>query len=61
MSGREPGYFNDQNYYSFGLDSRDGGVTVYSECCADTLDLAAAIELHALLGEWIVKHDSVQD
>ena len=52
MSERKPGYFNNNNYYSFDVDEE--GVWVYSECCADRLDREAASELYHLLGEWLI-------
>lgn len=49
---RKPGYFNDRNYYSFYAED-DGSVSIDSECCGDTLDMEAAIELRGLLDNYI--------
>jgi len=51
VSNRRPGYFNGDNYYSFEGD-RDS-VTILSECCSDTLDRDAAVELRRLLDLYI--------
>lgn len=48
---RKPGYFNDDNYYSFASDEE--GVWVLSECCGDLLDLEAAQELRDMLNDWL--------
>lgn len=43
--------FNDRRYYSVVVDT--GGLTVYSECCADTMDRACAARVHEALGRWL--------
>jgi len=50
---RRPGYFNKENYYSFEQDKNTLEVLIMSECCADTLDIDAAIELRNMLDVYI--------
>lgn len=50
---RRPGYFNKENYYSFEQDKNTLKVFIMSECCGDTLDIDAAIELRNMLNDYI--------
>lgn len=46
-------YFNEKNYYLHFVE--ESGVTIWSECCGDTLDLESAIVLRDRLNRWIEK------
>lgn len=43
--------FSDRRYYSVVVGT--GGLIVYSECCADTMDRACATRVHEALGRWL--------
>ena len=47
----EERYFTDETYYSFRVTSR--GVTVYSECCADTMTRESAIILRDAINSYL--------
>jgi len=40
-------YFNDEKYYSYEI--KDGELTIYSECCADTMSLDVMRKLYGEL------------
>lgn len=44
-------YFNESDYYLHFVDEK--GVTIWSECCADTLDFESAVILRDRLNRWI--------
>jgi hypothetical protein len=49
--------FSDKKYYSIEIND-DAGVVVYSECCADTMSVDVAREVHAALGQYLAALDA---
>lgn len=43
--------FSERNYYTVVVGT--GGLTVYSECCGDTMDRACAARVYEALGRWL--------
>ncbi len=51
--------FNDKRYYTVVIGQ--GGLTVYSECCADTMSRETAARVHEALGRWLADTADLAD